>query len=53
MLLAAGDELRVAATRLGIGYGTARARLADIFRKTDTHRQGELIKLLLTTAAVE
>jgi DNA-binding CsgD family transcriptional regulator len=47
-LLAAGEELRSAAERLGITYGTARARLAQIFQKTDTRRQGELIQLLLT-----
>lgn len=47
--LTAGDDLRTAAARLGIGYGTARARLVEIFQKTETHRQGELIKLLLTT----
>jgi len=47
--LAAGDDLKAAADALGITYGTARTRLADIFQKTDTRRQGELIRLLLTT----
>jgi DNA-binding CsgD family transcriptional regulator len=51
-LLAAGYELRDAATQLDITYGTARTRLAAIFQKTDTRRQGELIKLLLTTVSV-
>jgi DNA-binding CsgD family transcriptional regulator len=51
-LLAAGEELRAAAAKLGITYGTARARLAEIFQKTETRRQGELIKLLLTTLAM-
>jgi len=51
-LLAAGDDLRAAAEKLAITYGTARARLAQIFQKTDTRRQGELIKLLLGTAAI-
>jgi len=50
--LAEGEDLRAAASRLGIGYGTARARLAEIFRKTNTHRQGELIRLLLTAAGL-
>jgi PAS domain-containing protein/DNA-binding CsgD family transcriptional regulator len=51
-LIAAGDELRVAATKLGIQYGTARVRLAQIFQKTDTCRQGELVRVLLTTLAM-
>jgi DNA-binding CsgD family transcriptional regulator len=51
-LLAAGEELRCAAAMLNITYGTARARLAEIFRKTDTRRQGELIQLLLTTVVI-
>jgi DNA-binding CsgD family transcriptional regulator len=46
--LAAGDELKAAAAQLGIGYGTARAQLAAIFRKTETKRQGELVRLLCT-----
>jgi DNA-binding CsgD family transcriptional regulator len=49
--LAAGEGLRSAAHSLGITYGTARARLAEIFQKTETRRQGELINLLLTTLA--
>lgn len=48
-LLAAGEDLRASAERLGIQYETARARLTDIFEKTATHRQGELVSLLLTT----
>jgi DNA-binding CsgD family transcriptional regulator len=50
--LAAGEGLRSAAGSLGITYGTARARLAEIFQKTETRRQGELVNLLLTTLAV-
>jgi DNA-binding CsgD family transcriptional regulator len=48
-ILAAGEDLKAAATTLGITYGTARTRLAEIFQKTNTRRQGELINLLLTT----
>lgn len=48
-LLASGDELRFAAEKLGITYGTARARLAGIFQKTETRRQGELIRLVMAT----
>ena len=50
-LLAAGDDLRSAAEKLAISYGTARTRLAEVFQKTQTHRQGELIQLLLSTLA--
>lgn len=46
-LLVEGEPLRSAADILRIRYGTARARLAEIFRKTETHRQSELIALLL------
>ena len=51
-LLANGEELRHAAATLGITYGTARARLSEIFRKTETRRQSELVRVLLTTLAV-
>ena len=47
-LLAGGAELRSAGEDLGITYGTARARLAQIFQKTETRRQSELVHLLLT-----
>ncbi len=45
--LAAGDDLKAAADKLGIRYSTARTQLTGIFRKTQTRRQGELIRLLL------
>lgn len=48
-LLIAGEELRRIAEQLQITYGSARSRLAQIFAKTDTRRQGELISLILTT----
>ena len=51
-LLAAGEDLRSAAAKLCITYGTARTRLAEIFQKTETRRQGELIKLVLTSLAM-
>lgn len=47
--LATGEDLRVVAEKLKITYGTARTRLAQIFEKTGTRRQGELIRLLLLT----
>ena len=48
-LLADGEDLREAAGKLHITYGTARTRLAQIFQKTDTRRQAELVRLLLNT----
>jgi DNA-binding CsgD family transcriptional regulator len=51
-LLASGEELRTVAARLEITYGTARARLAAIFQKTQTRRQGELIRLVLTVCVL-
>ncbi|HEX9811449.1 MAG TPA: hypothetical protein VGA88_05100 [Burkholderiales bacterium] len=50
--LATGEDLQATAAKLRIRYGTARTRLVEIFRKTETHRQGELIRLLLTTLAM-
>ncbi|MGH7727595.1 MAG: hypothetical protein ACREM2_02220 [Vulcanimicrobiaceae bacterium] len=47
--MARGADLREAADELHITYGTARSRLAEIFQKTETCRQGELIELLLGT----
>jgi DNA-binding CsgD family transcriptional regulator len=45
--LTVGESLRAAATRLGITYGTARTCLIQLFRKTNTRSQGQLIRLLL------
>jgi DNA-binding CsgD family transcriptional regulator/PAS domain-containing protein len=42
-----GDGRIAAATRRGISDATARAHLSSIFEKTGTHRQAELIRLLL------
>lgn len=46
-LLARGMDLAEAATQLGVGLGTARGYLKQILSKTDTHRQAELVSLLL------
>jgi DNA-binding CsgD family transcriptional regulator len=51
VLLADGEPLRRAAGHLGITYGTARSRLTQLFEKTSTRSQGELIRLLLTVLA--
>jgi DNA-binding CsgD family transcriptional regulator len=47
--LATGMSLQSAATELAISYKTARTQLAVIFRKTATSRQGELVKILLSS----
>lgn len=49
--LANGDSLRTAAQQLGITYGTARTRLAQLFEKTSTRSQSALVRLLLTLTA--
>jgi DNA-binding CsgD family transcriptional regulator len=46
-LLARGIDLSDAASRLGIGIGTARGYLKQVLAKTGTHRQAELVSLLL------
>lgn len=46
-LLARGMDLAEAASQSGIGIGTARGYLKQILAKTDTHRQAELVSLLL------
>ena len=46
--LVAGEALRSAAVKLGISYETARTELKNIFNKTGTCRQGELVIVLVT-----
>ena len=45
--LVAGQGLDEAARSLSIGIETARKRLKVLFQKTDTHRQADLVRLLL------
>ncbi len=47
VLLARGTDLRSAATELGCGYNTVRSHLRSVFGKTDTHRQSDLVRLML------
>ncbi len=42
-----GDGREAAARRRGISVATARSQLSSIFEKTGTHRQAELVHLLL------
>jgi len=46
--LVAGETLRCAAVKLSITYETARSQLKSIFKKTRTHRQAELVIVVLT-----
>jgi DNA-binding CsgD family transcriptional regulator len=46
-LLAEGLELRNCAECMHITVGTARFMLKSIFHKTETHRQSQLIRLLM------
>jgi DNA-binding CsgD family transcriptional regulator len=41
------DGLQAAANRLGISLTTARTHLSHVFDKTGTHRQAELVRLIL------
>lgn len=45
--LVEGECLREAASALGIKYGTTRSMLKAVFQKTATHRQAELMVLVL------
>jgi DNA-binding CsgD family transcriptional regulator len=42
-----GDTLREAAATRGISFATARSYLEQIFHRTSTRRQVELVRLLL------
>ena len=47
------DRLRDVAGRLGVSLPTVRTTLQRVFNKTDTHRQPELVWLLLAQGAEE
>ena len=46
--LVAGETLRSAAVKLSIAYETVRTQLKNIFNKTGTHRQAELVLVIIT-----
>ena len=46
--LVEGDALQSAAVKLNISYETARSRLKNIFHKTRTHRQAELVVVIVS-----
>jgi DNA-binding CsgD family transcriptional regulator/PAS domain-containing protein len=47
-----GLSIIEAATHLGISENTARVQLRSVFTKTDTHRQADLMRLVLTSLAI-
>jgi DNA-binding CsgD family transcriptional regulator len=47
--LTAGDALKAVAANHGIKFSTARSYLENIFRKTGTHQQSQLVALLKST----
>jgi DNA-binding CsgD family transcriptional regulator len=49
--LADGDALEDAALALGVSRNTARSQLQAIYLKTGVNRQGDLVRLLLSSAA--
>lgn len=50
--LVAGDCINAAAKRLGVRSQTARSYLKQIFAKTETNRQTDLLQLLLKSAVI-
>ena len=50
-LLAEGNSLEQVADQRGVTMNTARSQLKQVFAKTDTRRQGELVRLVLTGVA--
>jgi DNA-binding CsgD family transcriptional regulator/PAS domain-containing protein len=51
VLLMQGESLDNAAERLGVSRNTVRSQLAQLLGKTGTHRQSELLQLLLRSPA--
>ncbi len=49
--LARGESVRQAAERLGVTYGTARGYLKILFRKTETHRQAQLVSRVIAACS--
>ncbi|WP_176593848.1 helix-turn-helix transcriptional regulator [Sphingobium sp. EM0848] len=49
--MARGASVEEAANHIGISRNTARSQLQSVFLKTGTNRQGELVRMLLSSAA--
>jgi DNA-binding CsgD family transcriptional regulator len=45
--LMTGESLRSCAKALGIQYATLRCQLKSVFQKTQTHRQAELVMVVI------
>ena len=52
-LLANGVSVEDAAAQLGVTRNTVRTQLQAVFAKTRTNRQGDLIRLILSTTAID
>jgi DNA-binding CsgD family transcriptional regulator/PAS domain-containing protein len=50
-LLIEGESLTQSAARLGITHHTVRSQIKQLYEKTDTHHQSELVSLLLRSLA--
>jgi DNA-binding CsgD family transcriptional regulator len=50
-LLASGQRLDLVAENLGVTYDTVRKHLKQVFSKTGTDRQAELVRMLVTGPA--
>ncbi len=48
--LSRGQNLRGIASTLGVSYQTVRCHLRGAFHKTDTHRQADLVRLILNSS---
>jgi len=42
-----GSNTRQIASELSVSFATVRTHLQHVFEKTGTHRQGELVRLLM------
>jgi DNA-binding CsgD family transcriptional regulator len=47
-----GDGIQAAADRLGISRATARTHLLEVFQKTGTNRQAELVRVILERSVI-
>jgi len=53
LAVCAAESLATVAERLGVSENTAKSQLQSIYEKTGTHRQAQLVKLLLSLASTD